>query len=53
MVAGLLTITGFGQGVDDRKVNAPSDTAEMRLALAAREDAYYHGTAVSSVVLAL
>jgi len=43
VVAGLLTITGFGQGFDDRKVNSPSDTAEMRVALAASEDAYYHG----------
>src|SRR5271155_2198986 len=41
----LLAVTGFGQDFDHKKVNAsgPSDTAEMRVALAAREDASYQG----------
>jgi len=42
---GLLGIVSLGQGRNDKTVNASGslDTTEMRVALAAREDAYYHG----------
>jgi hypothetical protein len=44
-IAGLLAISGFAQSLDHKKVNAPGqlDTPEMRVALAAREDASYQG----------
>jgi hypothetical protein len=45
VTVGLLGIVSLGQGCNNRTANAsePLDTTEMRIALAAREDAYFHG----------